>query len=78
MTINLKAFPIDLVHIHHTIDLSFDIFKEVKKRQIPLFVTIHDYYYICPTVKLLDGQLNFCKEARKEAQCNQCLKENFG
>ena len=74
----LNAFPIDLVHIHHTIHLSFDIFKEVKRRGIPLLVTIHDYYYICPTVKLLDTGLNFCYGTREEAQCDRCLKENFG
>lgn len=73
----LKAFPVDFVHIHHTIDLSFDVFREVKKKGIPLFVTIHDYYYICPTIKLLDKELKFCSQPRGTEQCNQCLKEQF-
>ena len=74
----LKTFPIDLVHIHHTIDLSFDIFIEIKKRQIPLLITIHDYYYICPTIKLLDKEFHFCKETRTKEICDNCLKESFG
>lgn len=73
----LKAFPVDLVHIHHTIDLSFDVFWEVKKQGIPLFVTIHDYYYICPTIKLLDKEMNFCGQARETETCNECLKQQF-
>lgn len=74
----LSAFPIDLVHIHHTIDLSFDIFQEVKKRGIPLVCTIHDYYYICPTVKLLDPAMHFCASPKQCSDCDKCLYEKFG
>lgn len=74
----LELFPIDLVHIHHTVDLSFDVFREVKKKEIPMLITIHDYYYICPTIKLLDEELNFCQEPQNSGKCNQCLKKEFG
>ncbi|MBQ4530571.1 MAG: glycosyltransferase [Lachnospiraceae bacterium] len=74
----LETFPVDLVHVHHTIDLSFDIFKEVWKRKIPMVMTIHDYFYICPTIKLLDQQLQFCGEQQKKEKCDKCLKKVFG
>lgn len=74
----LAAFPIDLVHIHHTVDLSFDVFREIQKCNIPMVCTIHDYYYICPTIKLLDPNLHFCDTPDTCGDCNRCLQETFG
>lgn len=74
----LSAFPIDLVHIHHTVDLSFDVFREAKKRNIPLLCTIHDYYYICPTIKLLDTSMHFCDSPKTCGDCDSCLEKVFG
>lgn len=73
----LSAFSIDLVHIHHTVDLSFDIFREVEKRNIPMVCTIHDYYYICPTIKLLDSNLHFCSSPKECDDCDRCLAGKF-
>lgn len=73
----LSAFSIDLVHIHHTVDLSFDVFREVKKQNIPMLCTIHDYYYICPTIKLLDSNLHFCSSPEECSDCDSCLTEKF-
>lgn len=73
----LTAFPIELVHIHHTVDLSFDIFREVKKRNIPMICTIHDYYYICPDIKLLDTQMHFCGSPDNCGDCDACLEQKF-
>lgn len=73
----LSAFSIDLVHIHHTVDLSFDVFREVKKQNIPMVCTIHDYYYICPTIKLLDSNLHFCGSPKECSDCDSCLAGRF-
>lgn len=73
----LSAFSIDLVHIHHTVDLSFDVFRETAKQKIPMVCTIHDYYYICPTIKLLDPNLHFCSSPETCSDCNGCLAEKF-
>ncbi len=72
----LSAFSIDLVHIHHVIDLSFDLFKETKARNIPLLLTLHDYYYICPTIKLLENGTSYCAASGK--QCTNCLNKTLG
>lgn len=74
----LSAFPIELVHIHHTVDLSFDVFREVKKRNIPMICTIHDYYYICPDIKLLDEKMHFCSSPENCGNCDECLAQKFG
>ena len=73
----LEAFAIDVVHVHHIIGLSFDIFTLAKEKNIPLVLTCHDFYYICPTVRLLskDGKA-CCKEDTK--QCKKCLRDTTG
>ena len=56
----LDAFQIDAVHIHHTKDITLEMFYEASKRHIPLFATLHDYYTICPTIKLIDYNEHLC------------------
>lgn len=69
----LSAFRIDLVHIHHTKGLSLDIYHETSARGIPLIATIHDYYTVCPTIKLLDAQNQFCMGRETPELCRECL-----
>lgn len=73
----LEAFAIDLIHVHHIIGLSFDIFDLAREKNIPLVLTCHDFYYICPTVRLLskDGK-SCCRE--KSEKCKKCLRDTTG
>lgn len=50
-----NAIPIELVHIHHTMWLPLDIFFVAKANNIPIIFTVHDYYYICPELKMLNN-----------------------
>lgn len=49
----LDLFDIDLVHVHHLIRNSFDIVFAAKARNIPIVMTVHDYYLISPDYNLL-------------------------
>lgn len=73
----LNAFRIDLVHIHQTSGLSLDLFACAHEKQIPVMATIHDYYYICPTIKLVDQKNRFCAGSCADGAdaCKACLKE---
>lgn len=73
----LNAFRIDLVHIHQTSGLSLDLYECAHERNIPVIATIHDYYYVCPTIKLVDQKNAFCAGscADGEDACRVCLKE---
>lgn len=73
----LDAFQIERVHVHHSNTLSLDIFKEADERGIPIFTTLHDYYYICPTIKMLDGRNRLCIGREDPSLCKNCLKENL-
>ncbi|SEB00583.1 Glycosyltransferase, GT2 family [Pseudobutyrivibrio sp. ACV-2] len=49
------AFKFDLVHVHHVHSLSFDIFDIAFAQNVPVVVTCHDYFFVSPSVKLLDA-----------------------
>ncbi len=76
----LRAFSIDLIHVHHTQDVSLEIFEVAKELGIPVIATIHDYYAACPTILLLDQDRQFCRpiqekmtEEEQAAHCRACL-----
>ncbi len=62
----------DIVHINHVIDLTFGIISATKNRGIPLIITLHDFWFICPVVNLLKED-KLCME-RNDADCLECVK----
>lgn len=69
----LDVFRIDILHIHSTFRQSFDIFEQAKKRKIPYVVTLHDYYFICPNIQLLDADNNVCTGIATNEGCRQTV-----
>lgn len=74
----LQAFSIDIVHIHHTFKLSLELYYEAKKLNIPIITSIHDYYYVCPTLKLLNHDKELCIGKEDTEMCSVCLNNRFG
>lgn len=72
----LEGFKIDLVHVHHTITTSLDIYYEADRLGIPVIFTMHDYYYVCPTIKMLDHNQDVCIYKEKNS-CIQCLNNKL-
>lgn len=73
----LSGFSIDLVHVHHTINTSLDIFYEAKKQGIPVIFTAHDFYSVCPNTKLLNQKCECCY-GQNNLRCEECLNERIG
>ncbi len=72
----LDSFEIDIVHIHHTDRISFDLFYLAHERNIPIVTTLHDYYYICPNVKLYNFEKGYCAGNCDDEGCANCLKHS--
>lgn len=72
----LNAFEIDIIHIHHIQGQSFDIFYSANSQNIPVILSIHDFYMICPTIFLysIDGFL--CINGH-QGDCKKCLKQKL-
>lgn len=57
----LQSFKIDIIHIRHLINHSFDLPYIAKKLNIPVILSMHDFYFLCPFYTLLDENNNYCK-----------------
>lgn len=68
----LQKCQVRLIHVEHLLNAEpymMDIYKEL---QVPLVVTLHDYYFICPFIKLTNESDIYCEEKGEKA-CNECL-----
>lgn len=73
----INALHIDLVHIHHTYQMSLDLYYVAKRMKLPVVVTLHDFYYICPNIKMLDHQWKYCAGEENTERCKECLSQQF-
>jgi GT2 family glycosyltransferase/glycosyltransferase involved in cell wall biosynthesis len=50
----------DLVHVGHLTGLSTGIVFEARRRGLPVVITLHDFWTLCPLGQLLDVKLQVC------------------
>ena len=56
----LIRYAIELVHIRHIAWHGLGLVETAKTLGLPVVFSFHDFYTVCPTVKLLDDELRFC------------------
>ncbi len=56
----LHEYTIELVHVRHIALHGLGLLDVANRMWIPVVFSFHDYYTVCPTVKLLDENLVFC------------------
>jgi len=69
----LDTIKPDIAHIHHLLFLSHGIVAEVKKRNIPVVYSLHDYWLICYRGQLIKENLTIC-EGNSILECSDCLR----
>lgn len=74
----INTFQINIVHVHHLIGHTLDIFDVAYNNRIPIIFTIHDYYAICPRINLLNEKNRYCRNSDNSNHCSFCLSENMG
>lgn len=68
----INGLNIDMVHIRHLIKHTFDLPEITSRLGIPLIISFHDFYFICPSYNLLDDKNNYCAGKCTESQ-GQCM-----
>ncbi len=63
------------LHVQHMIDLPDGIAAFVRACGIPYAVTLHDFFYACPRVTLLDGGSHYCGMP-PAAKCTRCVRQS--
>jgi len=66
----------DIVHIQHLLFLSLGLVDVIKKRDIPIIFTLHDYWLMCPKGQLLKNNRKICKNPLS-ANCPYCLSTSL-
>jgi len=68
----IQEFRIEVVHMHHLLSSCLEICDVLRIFEIPLVLSLHDFFYVCPTVNLLDQDGIYCGGACTEGD-GQCL-----
>ena len=61
----------DIIHFEHLIKLSPTFIEVAKKLKIPIVLTLHDYWFMCPNVNLLKHDDTIC-DGPKADNCYKC------
>jgi len=72
-SVYLRETHPDVVHFQHCIGLSAGLPAAAGELGIPFVLTLHDYWYICPTTRLLTRDMALCPGPHRGADCRQCL-----
>lgn len=68
----LDRFKPDIVHFQHLVYLSTTCVREATRRQIPVVMTLHDYWLICQRGRFLKPDLSVCP-GQTDTGCAQCF-----
>ena len=63
----------DIIHIQHLKGLSASFIGVARKRKIPTVLTLHDYWFMCPTIQLLTSSHQRCSGPLYGLRCPACL-----
>ncbi|MCL4295949.1 MAG: glycosyltransferase family 4 protein [Anaerolineae bacterium] len=69
----LRQVQPDLVHINSCYLLSVNTIAAVKRQALPLIVTLHDFWFVCPRITLLKPTDEVCTVPENMAECAWCL-----
>jgi len=72
----LDEFNIDIVHIDSSVGHPFDIFYVPFIKNIPIVLSVHDFFYICPTFHLIDTNGIYCGICEEGEEKDSCLKNH--
>lgn len=69
----------DLVHVQHLMGMPVAAIDELRRRQIPYVVALHDYYYACANAMLLTNtDQSICGGPRAWINCGRCALARAG
>lgn len=69
----MKTTGIEVVHVHALEGYGLDLIPAIKAAGIPVLVTPHNYWYVCPQVDLLHKERDVCFDYEGGQRCVGCL-----
>jgi glycosyltransferase involved in cell wall biosynthesis len=74
----LKEVKPDVIHIQHLNYLSVGLIEKIAQANIPIALTLHDYWWMCPRCHLFKKDYRPCDKAvlgRFDRECLACVNE---
>jgi glycosyltransferase involved in cell wall biosynthesis len=62
----------DLIHFHMALDLPMRLLRKFSESQIPYVVSLHDYFYVCPRIIMVDFAKQVCRSIQVR-KCTSCI-----
>ena len=74
----IDEFNPNVVHVHslRMSSLTYSVLSPIIKRNIPIIMTLHDCFLLCPTMKLIKGNGEFCPAICRGKNKFYCLLNN--
>lgn len=69
----LIDLDIQIVHIHSNEGFPLNLIPDIRQVGLPVIVTPHDYWYICPQVNLLYRGQEICMDFEGGKKCEGCM-----
>jgi len=65
----------DLIHIQELAGLPSSLLEIINQKNIPVLMTLQDYFPLCPTLKLYDYSSSLCLKQQVGADCVRCCAQ---
>jgi glycosyltransferase involved in cell wall biosynthesis len=69
----LNQWQPDIVHITSCLTLSASVIRAVRRRGLPVVLTLTDFWFICPRINLVRGDGSLCDGLTTSWECSRCL-----
>tara|TARA_B100000424_G_C22944956_1_gene502884 strand:- start:589 stop:2175 length:1587 start_codon:yes stop_codon:yes gene_type:complete len=70
----LAKYKVTIIHVRHLAWQSLGLMVSARNLQIPVVFSFHDFYTVCPSVKLLDEKKKYCG-GRCSLSSGECSQE---
>jgi len=71
--LKLEELKPELVHFHHLIHLSANLPNIAKEFNVPVVLTLHDFWFQCLSIKRVNLKGEMCTSIKAE-ECSACIK----
>jgi glycosyltransferase involved in cell wall biosynthesis len=70
----LREFRPEIVHAQHLHNVSGTVVRHAKQARIPVVMTLHDYWLMCPRINLFDYRKHVCTRSYGGWRCGRCME----
>lgn len=73
----IKNQEYDVVHIHSNLGIPVSVYKPIVQSGVKLFITVHEYYWLCPKRVMIDYLGKNCEGPTDLDKCSSCVRSSM-